>query len=180
MDFYDYIYQTFSEFPYEFINDKKQSLCTLLCNKQIISKEYFTFGIHPEDNERMNEWCIANKIVQKIPDVQDNLIDNSLFSITVSDINTRFGKKYAKVFINDDYYCFTKNDLSIHIKNTTPTYHDVPKTKDDWFNITVLEPKFLLDYEDLCTLQKIIKIVPNDVSFELYPCSWIYKKALDK
>lgn len=178
MNFYDYIYETFDKFPYEFLTSlDRPGFCTVLCNKTIVSKEYFTFGMHPEDSEYMNEWCSTSDINKKTISAPDNLIDNSLYSISL----TLSTKKYCKIFIDDECFCFEKDGILVfHVANSNNKYHDIPKTKDEWFNMTVLEPNFKLQYEELVTIQKIIDNTPSNVSFELYPDSWAYKKDLDK
>ena len=88
----------------------------------------------------------------------------------------------GKVFFDNDCDCiyFGNNKMTLYFSDhTTTTEFDIPTTKEDWFNITVLEPNFKIDYEDLITVLKMVEMMPCDSSFELYTDSWEYKKDVD-
>lgn len=186
MNYYDYVYDTFQTMPFEYLTNSNSSFCTLLSNKQNINiiQQYFTFGIHPEENEEFHEWCSTGEAAMLSLDngkIPDYFIDNSLFSLSNANKFKRSNdtQKYVKVFFDYDCIYFSGEKITIYLNNNVEKEFDIPRTKDDWFNITVLEPSFKLGYEELDIVLKIFQLIPNCHSAELYPDSWIYKKDVD-
>lgn len=183
MNFYDYIYDAFKEIPFDELEKTNASFSTLISNKQIIVNEFFMFGLHPEDTEPFNEWCLEDSSVMNLDsgNVPFNFLDNCLYSLSIGKFKRNTKRlKYGKVYVNDDCCIyFSDGRMTIYV-SAESTEYEVPKTKDEWFNMTVLAPHFSLEYEDMNTVLKMIEIMPDDSSFELYTESWIYKKDVDK
>lgn len=184
MNFYDYIYDSFKGIPFEGLSETKNSFSTVIHNKQILVNQFFIFGLHPEDTEPFNELCLLESSLQHLNscNIPNNFLDNSLFSLSIGNKFKRSNEnpRYGKVFFDNDCIYFGNNKMTLYFSDHTTTEFDIPTTKEDWFNITILEPNFKIDYEDLITVLKMVEMMPCDSSFELYTDSWEYKKDVDK
>lgn len=178
MDFYNYILNHFSNFPFNAVTGygNPTSFFSTLDGVNCI-KENFIYGTNAVCNKEfidcLDDIDVRDYCLYRV--TNDDLYEKSIYTMSKNPHGSNTFKVYLEpvgffTFIEDKfYYSYPEQDV-----------FDIPSTLEEWFNLSMLMENILTP-EEFDIINQIRKHVPSDINVEIYHDGWDeHKKSLTK